>query len=553
MKKLYPALFIVVAVLSSFAVSAQGTFTQIHQILQTNCSGVSCHQAGGNPSFDVTLSDAAFYAQLVNVAPLNPYAANKFNKLVVPGDVQRSFLLRKLAHGISSGVALTYPNEGEDMPKGLPQLTAMQIELVRQWILFGARDTGITVDTALINRYYRSGGVDDSYSPHLPPPAGQGFQIYWGRVFVPPLTEKEYFLKYDPHLTNAVESQRIDFMSSSSSSNHHVILYNFQQGGAASYRDGIRPYNENSQMNVTFGIGAKPSLYGYNLPADCAYFFDQGLWYDLNLHIKNTLDTVLSVELYINVYTQPVGTAHHYMSIRNFLNDALAIPWDSTAHTYSLQAYDSTETTTWKLWQLYSHTHRYGLDFQIYHRNADGTKGANIYDGKYSYEHGFYQGYYGWGTDVTVETFPDDSLLEIDPRLGFIYEATYRNNAGPNPCIWGETSMNEMMVMGFQYIPGNDITGIKEQTRQNPVMQIFPNPSKNAFSLSYELSQTENVEIQMFNVMGEKSAVLVNTQQTKGKHSHVFKADDYNLSQGIYFVAIKTGDKTTTEKLIISK
>jgi hypothetical protein len=170
----------------------------------------------------------------------------------------------------------------------------------------------------------------------------------------------------------------------------------------------------------------------------------------------------------------------------------------------------------------------------------------------YSYEHGFYQGFYGWGTDVTVRTFPDDSLMEIDPRLGFIYEAKYKNT-GTDTAYFGETSMDEMMVMGFQYVYGNDITGITEPTNQNAVMQIFPNPSKNEFSLSYELDQTENVEIQMFNLMGEKTAVLVNAQQTKGKHSQVFKADDYNLSQGIYFIAIKTGDKTTTEKLIISK
>ncbi len=51
--------------------------------------------------------------------------------------------------------------EGNYEPNGLPALANNEIELVRQWILYGAPDTGIVVDTAMVNAYYRTGGMND--------------------------------------------------------------------------------------------------------------------------------------------------------------------------------------------------------------------------------------------------------------------------------------------------------------------------------------------------------------------------------------------------------
>jgi hypothetical protein len=114
-------------------ISAQGTFTQIHQILQASCAGSSCHQYGGNPSFDVTVSESAVYAQLVNAAPTNPAALAKGDKLISPGYVERSFLLRKIAHGISGVtdyLALNQPSEGSPMPYGSSALKDYEMDFI---------------------------------------------------------------------------------------------------------------------------------------------------------------------------------------------------------------------------------------------------------------------------------------------------------------------------------------------------------------------------------------------------------------------------------------
>ena len=148
-----PLLLIFLVLQSNSSVQAQSTYAQVYQIIQTHCAGSSCHDGtvNANPSFNINVTADSLYKELVNRTPLNPTAVANFNKIVSPGDVQRSYLLRKVAHGISDGLALNQPSEGLDMPNGETQLAKNEIELIRLWILYGAPETGTVIDTAMIN------------------------------------------------------------------------------------------------------------------------------------------------------------------------------------------------------------------------------------------------------------------------------------------------------------------------------------------------------------------------------------------------------------------
>lgn len=187
------SLFTLLVAGMSFSALAQESFTMIHNILQTRCAGNGCHN-GSTSTFNVMQSEADVYAALVNADPLNPAALAKGNKLIRPGYPTKSFLLRKIAHGISDVLEIE-PAEGGNMPDAGGSLEDHEIELFRQWVIFGAPLTGNVVDTALINTYYREGGIDDTQPDHAAPDPSEGFQMYMGRIFVPPLTEYEYYQK----------------------------------------------------------------------------------------------------------------------------------------------------------------------------------------------------------------------------------------------------------------------------------------------------------------------------------------------------------------------
>lgn len=551
MHNFYKLLFTAIIVSNCWVqVKAQGTFTQLHQILQTNCAGSSCH-SGLTPTFNVTLSESALYTALVNATPVNPAAAAKGDKLITPGYADRSFLLRKIAHGLNENnihLALNKPSEGNDMPL----LTKPEIELFRQWILRGAPQTGNVVDTALITKYYSGKGKDDTYASHAPPAAGTGFQIYVGKILVPPATEDYYYIKHNPRLPSAIEIPEITTMLPAAT--HHFVIFKYQPGQSTLYKEGLRPEAESSHASVLDGIGTGPNLWDYDLPNNSAYFWEQSTVLDLNLHIRNNMaDTVMGCDLYINVYTQPLGTTTEYMLIRNYPVFSIVIPPDNVEHEFIEVANDTNETHYWKVWQLYGHTHQWGTDYDIFLRNPNGTMGSQEYESWYSYEQGFNVGYHRFGVDATFRFYPENALLEVDPRLGWIHRARYKNNT-QDTIYWGITSDEEMMVMGFQYIIGDTLgalpSGIGKSESNTMRVNVFPNPASEEISLNYSLVNAADVSIELTNLLGETTVLATVRNKPMGNYLDDVKLPD-GIARGVYILTLRADNQSSTQRIVI--
>lgn len=553
MKKLSLVLFAPLMMSLSSSVQAQETFEMIHSLLQTRCAGNGCHN-GTSATFDVTQSSADLYADLVNADPINPTALGKSNKLIKPGYPTRSFLLRKVAHGLSDVLELEQA-EGNDMPSAGGALADQEVELIRQWIIFGAPETGNVVDTALINTYYREGGIDDTYADHEAPAEGEGFQMYMGRIFVPPLTEREYYMKFDPEIATGIEVTKIETYLAAET--HHFVIYSFNPGADVEYVDGLRdaydPGAQNSHADIKNPIATGPGLWNYELPEGTAYYWPAHTVFDMNLHIKNTSPTqILSTDLYMNVYTQAAGTTDQYMRIKLFPVLDISIPQDNQEHIFTEVANDPAADKSWKIWNLYTHTHKYGTMYNAYVRNPDGSKGDELYNGDYSYELGFDVGYYRTGPEVTFRYFPDNELYEIDPRIGIVHEAGFINTDGPDPVLWGLTSDEEMMVLGVQYIEGADLTGVEEIA---PVegLRLYPNPTQRNFSLSFNLLEDANLSIDLYDLMGKRINTLYAGSTGNGMFNRAFNTDQLGLSAGIYTLNISVDGATVSQKLVVTE
>ena len=82
-------------------------------------------------------------------------------------------------------------------------------------------------------------------------------------------------------------------------------------------------------------------------------------------------------------------------------------------------------------------------------------------------------------------------------------------------------------------------------------IKLFPNPSKEIAFIEYELTESANVQIDLFDVLGKKSKTIIpESKQDKNKYKQSVVLSD--LNSGIYFVKLKINNSETVIKLIIT-
>ncbi len=83
--------------------------------------------------------------------------------------------------------------------------------------------------------------------------------------------------------------------------------------------------------------------------------------------------------------------------------------------------------------------------------------------------------------------------------------------------------------------------------------QNFPNPFNPSTRLDYSVKEGGLVNISVYNLLGDKVAVILNDNKQPGSYSLEFNAEQYNLSSGIYFYTIRSGKYTATRKMLLLK
>ncbi len=93
--------------------------------------------------------------------------------------------------------------------------------------------------------------------------------------------------------------------------------------------------------------------------------------------------------------------------------------------------------------------------------------------------------------------------------------------------------------------PGSAIANSFE-LRQN-----YPNPFNPSTRIEFAIPKQSNVELRVFNVLGQEVATLVNENLAAGSHAVTFDAK--NLASGLYFYRITAGQFTSVRKMMLVK
>lgn len=83
------------------------------------------------------------------------------------------------------------------------------------------------------------------------------------------------------------------------------------------------------------------------------------------------------------------------------------------------------------------------------------------------------------------------------------------------------------------------------------LVQNYPNPFNPATEIKYSLKEAGNVEITIYNIVGQEIMTLVNSYKNAGSHSVNFNASD--LASGMYIYEVKVNDFHAVKKMMLLK
>ncbi len=146
---------------------------------------------------------------------------------------------------------------------------------------------------------------------------------------------------------------------------------------------------------------------------------------------------------------------------------------------------------------------------------------------------------------------------------GIAYTGSFNNSSSngqlvyialPFETINLATDRTKVMTAALKYfglIPPSSIDDMDFSPNNFELSQNYPNPFNPSTKINYEISSRENVELKVFDILGNEVAMLVNEVQSPGKYELEFKGS--NLPSGVYFYRLLSGTFSQVRKMIMLK
>jgi hypothetical protein len=149
--------------------------------------------------------------------------------------------------------------------------------------------------------------------------------------------------------------------------------------------------------------------------------------------------------------------------------------------------------------------------------------------------------------DISFTTsFGNGTLTQVN------YE--YYNSLSKTPLFTISTSTIVVPIVGTTNQMAVNINsdyqfvGIKENIKDISNLNLFPNPAKNNFNLSFVNENAEAISLEIINALGQ-TVRKESLGNTKGMINQ--SVDVSNVEAGVYFVKVNVGERTSTKKLTI--
>jgi hypothetical protein len=162
--------------------------------------------------------------------------------------------------------------------------------------------------------------------------------------------------------------------------------------------------------------------------------------------------------------------------------------------------------------------------------------------------------YAGWSASISCPTAPTPVITQNGNTLFSTPASSYQWYLNGNPIPGANSQSYIALQNGTYYVVVTDangcigisnsivvtLTGIASSSSDEIQMMVMPNPFSNNITIYYALTKEENVELNIYNLLGEKLLTLVQQRQVAGVHYFILNNTSVNLNSGVYILKMKT-------------
>ncbi len=279
---------------------------------------------------------------------------------------------------------------------------------------------------------------------------------------------------------------------------------------------------------------------------------DGNLWQDLSLQLGKQLSPIINVKYYFEA-----DTSRYYGnkdSILNFINNSGAGSIFFVGHGNDSLFTNERLFTLNDVGSINNGEKYFFINF-LAKNSFSGPSSTSLIDQMLFKEDGAVAGFntvgavYAIDGSHLIQDYTKSLYSSQHLSLGQVVSSVINNSSSSQRKeynIFGDPSIK------IKY----DITaGIKQHVSSIPseykLEHNYPNPFNPSTTIGFSLPKDDNVQLKIYDVLGNEVSILINGPVKAGKHEVKFNAN--GLSSGIYFYSLKANNFNQTYKMVLIK
>jgi hypothetical protein len=153
-----------------------------------------------------------------------------------------------------------------------------------------------------------------------------------------------------------------------------------------------------------------------------------------------------------------------------------------------------------------------------------------------------------------TRSYIDSYRLEANTEYYYYLTCVGSYNSGGPATPPGRLESGRFYTQTYNPVIVQVSTSVNDDNRpvtEYSLLQNYPNPFNNSTFIKYSIPKEGLVKINIYNIVGEEVAQLVNEVKQVGNYELTFSNN--NLTSGVYFYRLQAGDYVETKKMILLK